>query len=159
MSMQRSNIMIGDWGSKERTACPQHKICLLHIKMKFSIERGETIWYNIYYACWVTRICIFKILISTDHQVQWEMHAGRPGLVDSAQLDDASKLLPTSLRIQLYHRHGEQTAHCQIWIVKGCRYIIWSVVKFLHSAALTGGSWGSRFGFWSQNHPQNLKPR
>ena len=42
-----------------------------------------------------------------NNQIQWQMHVGRPRLVDSDQLEDASKLLPTSLRIQLHHQHGE----------------------------------------------------
>ena len=36
------------------------------------------------------------------------MRVGRTGLVDSAELEDARHLLPTSLRIQLYFQHGDQ---------------------------------------------------
>ena len=50
-------------------------------------------------------------------------------------------------------------ARYELWWGADISWVIWSVVEFLHSAALAGWSWGNRFGFWSQNHPQNLKPR
>ena len=41
------------------------------------------------------------------NQVQWKMYVGRPGLVDPAQLENAFLVFSTSMRIQLYHYHGE----------------------------------------------------